>query len=372
MRTIFFLLQKEFLQIFRNRSMLRIILIIPIVQLVILSNAANYEVKDLSIDVVDHDLSSWSRRLTHKLTASGYFRLNRQTFDREDGFRDLQRDQADIVLVIPPHFERDLVREDKVTLQLLVNAINGSKAGLANAYAGSIIRDFNRNIRTEWLALDERNGPPVIAVTFSNWYNTRLDYKIFMVPGILVVLVTMIGAFLSGMNIVKEKEIGTIEQLNVTPIRKHHFILGKLIPFWIVALFELAFGLLVGKLVFSLPMAGSLWLVFLFAAVYLWVMLGMGLLISTFTETQQQAMFIAWFFVIIFMLMSGLFTPVENMPHWAQVITWFNPIAYFVKVIRMVLLKGSGWADIQFFLLVMLGYALVMNGIAIWNYRKTS
>jgi len=372
MRTIFFLLQKEFLQIFRNRSMLRIILIIPIVQLLILSNAANYEVKDLSIDVVDHDLSSWSRRLVHKLTASGYFRLNRHTFSREDGFRDLQQDKADIVLVIPPHFERDLVREDKATLQLLVNAINGSKAGLANAYAGSIIRDFNRNIRTEWLALNERDGPPVIAVTFSNWFNTRLDYKIFMVPGILVVLVTMIGAFLSGMNIVKEKEIGTIEQLNVTPIRKHHFILGKLIPFWVLALFELAFGLLAGKLVFSLPIGGSLWLVFLFAAVYLWVMLGMGLLISTFTETQQQAMFIAWFFVIIFILMSGLFTPVESMPQWAQVVTWFNPIAYFVKVIRMVLLKGSGWADIQFFLLAMLVYALVMNGIAIWNYRKTS
>jgi len=372
MRTIKFILQKEFLQIFRNKAMVKIIFIIPIVQLLILSYAANYEVKNLAVDVVDYDHSPWSQRLVHKLTASGYFKLQRHTFNIKEAYEDLQLDKADIVVVIPRHFERDLVKEDKAPLQLLVNAINGTKAGLANAYAGSTIMDFNKNIRTEWLALDERNAPPVIEVTYSNWFNTRLDYKIYMVPGILVVLVTMIGSFLSGMNIVKEKEIGTIEQLNVTPIRKHHFILGKLIPFWIIALFELAFGLLIGKLVFSIPMAGSIWLVFLFAAVYLWVMLGMGLLISTFTDTQQQAMFIAWFFVLIFILMSGLFTPVESMPEWAQVFTWFNPIAWFVKVIRMVLLKGSGWANIQTYLLIMLGYALVMNGIAIWNYRKTT
>lgn len=372
MRTILFIIQKEFLQIFRNKTMVKIIFLVPVLQLLVLSYAANYEIKNIAIDVVDHDLSPWSRQLVHKLLASGYFKLHRQTFDQQEAYRDLQLDKADIVLEIPAHFERDLVREDKAQLQLLVNAINGTKAGLANAYAGNIIRDFNRQIRTEWLALEEDSGPARIDVTFSNWFNVPLDYKFFMVPGILVALVTMIGAFLSGMNIVKEKEIGTIEQLNVTPIRKHHFILGKLVPFWIVALFELAFGLLVAKLVFQLPFAGNMGLIFLFAAVYLWVMLGMGLLISTFTETQQQAMFIAWFFVIIFLLMSGLFTPIESMPEWAQALTWVNPIAYFVKVIRMVMLKGSGWENIQLSLLIMFLYALVMNGIAIWNYRKTT
>ncbi|HVI45611.1 MAG TPA: ABC transporter permease [Chitinophaga sp.] len=370
MRTILFLLQKEFLQIFRSRAMLRIILIVPVVQLLLLSYAANYEIKNIAIDVIDQDLSPWSRQLVNKLTASGYFRLHRQTFNTKDAWNDIATDRADLILVIPPHFERDLVKDDEAQLQLLVNAINGSKAGIAYGYAASIIRDFNQQVRLSWLALDKRNGPPVIPITYSNWYNERLDYKVFMVPGILVVLVTMIGAFLSGMNIVKEKEIGTIEQLNVTPIRKYQFILGKLIPFWVVAIFELAFGLLIGTLVFRLPIVGNIALVFLFAAVYLWVMLGMGLLISTFTDTQQQAMFIAWFFVIIFMLMSGLFTPVESMPHWAQVITWFNPIAYFVKVIRMVMLKGSGWEHIRTYLYIMLAFALVMNSIAILNYRK--
>lgn len=371
MRTILFILQKEFIQIFRNKAMLRIILIVPIVQLIVLANAANYEIKNIAIDVVNQDMSPWSQRLVNKLLASGYFRLNRQTFSQQEAFEDIKADKADLILTIPAHFERNLVREEKASVQLVVNAINGSKAGLANGYAASIIRDFNQHIRVEWLALDKLEGPSVIDVTYTHWFNARMDYKVFMVPGILVVLVTMIAAFLSGMNIVREKEIGTIEQLNVTPIRKHHFILGKLLPFWILALFELAFGLLVGKLLFQIPVAGNIGWVFLFAAVYLWVMLGMGLLISTVTDTQQQAMFISWFFVIIFMLMSGLFTPVESMPQWAQVITWFNPIAYFVKIIRMVMLKGSGWVDIQFSLLAMLGTAVVMNLIAIRNYRKT-
>ncbi|WP_295119373.1 ABC transporter permease [uncultured Chitinophaga sp.] len=371
MRTIFFILQKEFLQVFRNRAMLPIIFVMPVIQLLILAFAANYEIKNIRIDIVDQDRSSWSQRLTHKILASGYFELNDAPLSVKAAYEHLAQDDADLILVIPPNFERNLVRQDKASLQLLVNAINGSKAGLANGYATNIIRSFNKDVRAEWLAMDERNGPPRIDVTYSNWFNQEMNYKYFMVPGILVVLVTMIGAFLSGMNIVKEKEVGTIEQLNVTPIRKHHFIIGKLLPFWIIALFELAFGLLLGKLIFHLPMEGNVLLIFLFAAVYLVVMLGMGLLISTFTDTQQQAMFITWFFIIIFVLMSGLFTPVESMPDWAQKITWFNPITYFVKVIRMVMLKGSGWEHIRHYFFIMCAFAVVINAIAVWNYRKT-
>ncbi|WP_343703933.1 ABC transporter permease [Chitinophaga sp.] len=371
MRTIFFILQKEFLQVFRNRSMLPIIFVVPVVQLLVLAFAANYEIRNLSVDVVDYDGSTWSRQLRDKLLSSGYFTLHRQSYSHKEAFEDLEANRADLVLTIPAHFERDLVRENEAKVQLLVNAINGSKAGLAYGYAASIIGQFNRQVRMDWLALDEDDGPEHIDVTYRYWYNPTLNYKFFMVPGILVVLVTLIGAFLSGMNIVKEKEIGTIEQLNVTPIRKHHFIIGKLLPFWIIALFELAFGLTVGKLVFSLPFEGNIAWVFLFAAVYLLVMLGLGLLISTFTETQQQSMFITWFFLIIFILMSGLFTPIESMPAWAQKLTLINPVAYFVKVIRMVMQKGSGWADIQHYFGIMLLMAAVVNGVAVWNYRKT-
>jgi ABC-2 type transport system permease protein len=193
-----------------------------------------------------------------------------------------------------------------------------------------------------------------------------------MVPGILVLLVTMITLFLSGMNIVREKEIGTLEQINVTPIKKSQFIIGKLFPFWVIGMALLTIGLIIAKLVFNVPMIGSLPLMYFYTSIYILVVLGIGLFISNFTDTQQQAMFIAWFFTVIFILMSGLFTPIESMPQWAQIVTEFNPIKYFVEVMRMVMLKGSGFMDILPQVLKTLLYALVMNGLAVWSYKKTS
>jgi ABC-2 type transport system permease protein len=174
------------------------------------------------------------------------------------------------------------------------------------------------------------------------------------------------------MNIVREKEIGTLEQINVTPIKKHQFIIGKLFPFWVLGLVILTVGLLIAKIIFNVPMLGNIGLIYLFASVYLLVILGMGLLISNYTDTQQQAMFIAWFFVVIFILMSGLFTPIESMPEWAQNVTLFNPIRYFVEIIRMVMLKGSGFQDIVPQLSIIALYAFIMNGLAVWSYKKTN
>jgi len=210
-----------------------------------------------------------------------------------------------------------------------------------------------------------------ISIANSYWYNPELNYKAFMVPGILVLLVTMIGAFLSSVNIVREKEIGTIEQINVTPIKRHQFMLGKTIPFWIIGMIELTLGLILAKLVFNIPTVGSFFTLYAFAAVYLLVVLGIGLLISTITDTQQQAMFITWFFFVIFILMSGLFTAIENMPPWAQKITAANPIRYFIEVMRMVLLKGAGFADIKAHFLIISFFAIAINYLAILRYRKT-
>jgi ABC-2 type transport system permease protein len=212
---------------------------------------------------------------------------------------------------------------------------------------------------------------PMINIDYSNWYNSELDYITYMVPGILVVLVTMIGTFLSGMNVVKEKEIGTIEQLNVSPIKKYQFITGKLMPFWFIGIGELAFGLLIGIIVFKIPMLGSPLIIFMLASVYMFVVLGMGLLISTLTNTQQQAMFIAWFFLVLFILMGGIFTPVESMPAWAQAIAYFNPVAQFNRAMRMIMLKGSGFKDVLPTLYFFIVYASVMMSLAVWRYRKT-
>ncbi len=370
MQTIKFLLQKEFLQIFRNKSMIVLIIIMPIIQLVILSNAANYEIKNINLHIIDRDLSTASRQLIGKFQASAYFNIVNTSFSTEVAMRDIESDKADLFLDIPPNFEKDLRVQNGAKLQISVNAINGQKAGLAVNYGNGIIQDFNADIRTEWLDLTKDKAQSTIDIPFSNWFNPELNYKNYMVPGILVMLVTMIGMFLSAMNIVKEKEIGTIEQLNVTPIHKYQFVIGKLLPFWLIGLFEMGFGLFVGKMVFNIPIEGSLWLIFAFSSVYLLLVLGIGLLVSTMTDTQQQAMFISWFFLVIFILMSGLFTPIESMPVWAQRATYLNPIAYFVDFMRSVMLKGSRFLAVQQHFIILSGYALLVNILAILNYRK--
>lgn len=372
MRTIFIIVRKEFLQIFRNRSMLPIIFIMPVVQLLVLANAASFEIEHLKVHVQDFDHTSTSRALIQKFAASPYFDFVKYTSNETAATEDFLKDKADLIVRIPHGFEKDLVKEQKADVQLVINAINGSAAAVSNGYATSILQDFNKNIAAQWI--NKLNCAPVktIETKVSYWFNPEMNYQTFMVPGILVLLVTMIGMFLAGMNIVREKEIGTIEQLNVTPIKKYQFITGKLLPFWILALFELAFGLLIGKLVFDIPIVGSIFLIFFFAAIYLMVILGMGLFVSTITETQQQAMFIAWFFMVIFILMSGLFTPIESMPGWAQAITRFNPVAYFVAVMRMVMLKGAHFADIRLHLAVMVFSAFLLLGLATWRYRKVA
>jgi len=277
-----------------------------------------------------------------------------------------------MVLEIPAHFERDLARNHKAAIQLRINAIDGQAAGLAAAYSSAIMGDFSQQVVLDWYRLPKIEGGKVIAVNESYWYNPYLNYKIYMVPGILVLLVTLIGMFLSGMNLVREKEIGTIEQINVTPIHKYHLLAGKIIPFLVIALFELAFGLTIGHVFFHVPIIGSLWLVFGVAVVYLLVAIGFGMFISTMVQTQQQSMFVSFFFMMIFVMMSGLFTSVESMPEWGQWLNRINPIAYFVRVMRMILLKGASFRNIQEEFWSLVVYAAVVFGLALARYRKTA
>ncbi len=369
MRTILYILQKEFTQIFRNKGMLPIMFVMPVVQLLVLSFAATFEMKNIKIDIVDNDKSPQSRALISKFKGSKFYSIVNYSDAYKIAETDLKSNKADIILQIPQYFERDLIKEDKASVQLTINAINGSAAGLINAYTFSIIKDLNRNILLD--TYGQKLEMP-IQTTTSFWFNPQLDYKTYMVPGILVLLVTIIGLFLSAMNVVREKEIGTIEQINVTPIHKYEFIAGKLLPFWIIAMFELAFGLFIAKIIFSLPVLGSLFVVFTTAGIYLLAVLGLGLFISTITNTQQQAMFIAWFFMVIFILMSGLFTPIDSMPDWAQKINIINPIAYFIKVMRMVLLKGSGFAEVIHQIIALSIYAVVSLTLAVRMYKKKS
>ena len=374
MRILRFLLIKEFKQIFRNRTILAIIMVMPVTELVILPMAADYEVKNINLAVVDHDHSTYSRNLVNKILSSGNFRLSAYTDSYEKAFNQIAADEADLILEFPQGFEEQLVREGSQQLFIAVNAINGTKAGLGAGYINQIIRNYSQdisvNISTQQVYNDSGNSQ--IEIRASNWYNLHLNYKVFMVPGILAILVTLVGGFLSALNIVKEKEAGTIEQINVSPIKKHHFILGKLIPFWLLANLVFTIGLFIAWLLYGIVPLGSLLVLYSFVWIYLLAILGFGLLISTFCETQQQAMLIMFFFLMIFILMGGLFTSIDSMPEWAKVITKFNPLSYFIEVMRMVILKGSSLGDISRHIAVIACFALVLNAAAIFNYKKTS
>lgn len=373
MRSLLFLLRKEFKQIFRNKALLPLIFIAPIMQLIILPFAADYEVKNINVSIVDHDHSPSSQQLIAKMTASGYFRLTDYGQSFKESLKQIENEKADLILEIPTNFERDLIKEKSAELFIAANAINGVKAGLGSSYLSRIIRDFNEDIRTKWVNQNGVSANSLIDVTSSNWFNPYLIYNKFMVPGILVALVTMVCSYMCALNIVKEKEVGTIEQINVTPIKKYQFILGKLIPFWIIGMFVFTVGLfVVGRFIYGIVPVGNLFWLYGYLSIYLIAILGLGLLISTISETQQQAMSVAFFFIMIFMMMSGLFTSIDSMPQWAYIVTKMIPVTYFIEVVRMIVLKGSDFYDIQHHFLIITGFALLLNGLAIWNYRKTS
>ncbi|MCB0503316.1 MAG: ABC transporter permease [Bacteroidetes bacterium] len=368
-----FLLEKEFRQIFRNKSILPLIMVLPIIQLLIIPLAAEYEIKNINIAIVDHDHSTYSQELISNITSSGYFKLTDYSNSYPDAFQHFETDRSDLILEIPIDFERNLIRESEHSLYLAVNAINGTKASVGSAYLGRIINDFNRDIQLEWADPSLLATIPKIEITSSNWFNPMLNYQFFMVPGILAILVTMVGVYMCSLNIVKEKELGTIEQINVTPIKKYHFLLGKLIPFWIIGNFMFSIGLLgVARIVYHIVPVGSLLLLYGYLAIFLVALLGIGLLISTYSGNQQQSMSLAFFTIMIFILMGGLFTPIESMPEWAKWIARFNPVAYFIQVIRMIVMKGSCFQDIKQQILIMLGFAFLFNTWAILNYRKTN
>lgn len=372
MRTLIFLLRKEFLQIFRDKLILRMIFALPVIQLILLPYAATYEIKNITLSVVDHDHSEYSRTLINKFTASGYFQLVDYSKTYNDALDKVEQDKADLIVEIPNGFERDLIREDETKVLFAANAISGQTAGLAVAYANTILKDFNNDVRIQWIQQPRLSTISVIDITNSNCFNPQMNYKKFIVPGVLALLVTLVGFLMSSLNIVKEKEIGTIEQLNVSPIKKYQFILSKLIPFWVLGLVVLTIGFIISFIIYGIYLAGSFWVGYLFAGIYLIALLGFGLLTSIYADTQQQAMFIAYFFMLVFILLGGLFSPIENMPDWAQYLTYINPVRYLIEAMRMLVLKGSSFWDLRYHFLIVMGFAIGFNGLAIWRYKKTN
>ena len=368
MRTILFLIRKEFIQIFRNKFISKAIFAVPLLQMLILVPAITFELKNANIVVVDMDQSVESRSLINKLEGSNFFRITGQVFSEKAANDLMLKGKCEVILQIPADFGKNTGLGIPAKIGISVDAINASSAQLVWAYVNGVIRDFDSRL----IVNEQFITPPVINITSRNWYNEKLNYKFYMLPGILAILVTAIGFMLAGLNMVREKESGTIEQMNVTPIRKYQFIISKMVPFIIIGLIDMALGLFMGRLAFGIPFVGSITLMFVCATIFLIAVLGLALFISTFSGTQQQFMFTAFFCMIVFILMSGVFTPFDSMPQWAKDFNLINPVAYLMKINRMIMLKGSSMNDMSREIVSLIIIAISFTTLAVWRYRKTA
>jgi len=365
LRSLRFLLRKEFLQIRRDKVILRMLLVMPLVQLVVLGNAATFEVTRARLYVVDHDRTSATRAVVDRLSASGRFVPVATSASGAAADAALLDRDADMIIVLPAGFERDLVRDRRAPVQFILNAEDGSAAGVTQGYALEIVRRYAA----------ERSGAaqPTVEVRRRGWYNPELDYRDYMVPGILVQLLTLIGTLMTALNIVREKEAGTLDQLNVTPVTRSAFIAAKLIPLWAIGLVELAAGLLIARFLFGVPMVGNPAVVFFAGGIYLVAALGIGLWVSTVTETQQQAVFVTFSIMLVYLLMSGLFTPMRAMPEWVQWVARANPMLHFIHLMRGVMMKGAGLADVAPQLAVLATASVVVLTAAVrFHHKRTA
>ncbi|QZE15611.1 ABC transporter permease [Halosquirtibacter laminarini] len=365
MKVILYLIQKEFLQIRRNKAILPIIFAMPIVQMLVLVWATTMELKEVNVGVIDQDHSALSRKLYTKLEGLDCFCL--QPLNANGSALDqLHREHLDAVVEIPEHFGRDFESNINVKPQVAINAVNSSNAEMIKGYFESQWHSFESHQRDVGYSVTPAD------IHFRYWYNPEMDFKYYMAPGILAILISLVGMMLSGMNFVREKEMGTIEQINVTPIKKYQFILGKLIPFMIIGIVDLLLGIGIARLAFGQPIAGNLFTLMFSTAVYLVPLLGISLWVSAVSDKQQQVMFICFFFLLVFILMSGMFTPVESMPQWAQILNYLNPLFYYIRIIRGVLLKGASIIDIQFEIISLFVYGILIFLIATFKYKKVS
>ena len=355
-----YLIQKEFLQIRRNAFLPRLIVIFPIMMICVMPWVMNQEVKNIRVDVVDNDRSTLSRQLVHSIEASNYFIFNGQKPTYRAALKDIEAMDADVVLVIPLHYSRDLTQGRRPQVLIAANAVNGTKGSMGSAYLSQIV---TAHVEPSVAAMQAK-----LSTLFL--YNKHLNYKVFMIPALFAMVMMLMCGFLPTLNIVGEKEAGTIEAINVTPVPKWAFILAKLIPYWLIALFVIVVNILLSWLIYGITCAGPLWLVFVLAMLLALFWSSFGLIISNYSDTMQQAVFVMWFFVVCMLLLSGLFTPVRSMPHLAYLTTYVNPMHYFVDGIRTVFVRGGDFHSIAHQLLALLVIASLMAVWAIKSYRK--
>ncbi|MBR0268660.1 MAG: ABC transporter permease [Prevotella sp.] len=347
--TLKHLIQKEFLQIRRNSFLPRLIVLFPIIIMCVMPWVMQMEVKNIVVDVVDIDHTVESQRLVQQIAASNYFIFGGQKSTYADAMKDIEKGKADVILEI---------RDGKYLIA--ANAVNGTKGAMGSAYLSQIVGSAAGNFT------------PSTFLSSLVLYNKGQNYKLFMIPALFAIVMMLMTGFLPTLNIVGEKEAGTIEQINVTPVSKWSFILAKLIPYWLIALFVITVCLLLAWLVYGITPAGPVWLIYVLAMLLALFFSSFGLIVSNYSDTMQQAMFVMWFFVVSLLLLSGLFTPTRSMPQWAYLTTYVNPMHYFIDAIRTVFIRGGGLHETAHQVLALAGIGTLMGCWAVQSYKKNS
>lgn len=383
-----YLLEKEFRQFMRDPMLPKIAIVFPVLMILVFPFAVNMEIRGINLVVVDNDRSVLSQELIEKCTESGYFKIVDICDDPAAARALMDRNDADAILTIEQGFSRDIVKGGDMPLGVKVNTVNGTKGSIGSQYLSACIMGFMQSRQASGggsgvagpgsaagvagTAVGAAAQGPVIKASSKYYYNPYMDYKLFMVPALIVIAVTMVTGFFPALNIVGEKQAGTIEQINVTPVKKTAFIICKLIPYWVITYFMIAMCLLIAWIAFGYVCKGSLWAVALFTLLHITVTAGLGLVVSNNSENAQQAMFVMMFFVLIFMLMGGVYTPIESMPEWAQYLTYANPLRYYGDAMRSIFLKGSSFLDVWYDAVGLSVIAVISVTAAIAGYKKTN
>jgi ABC-2 type transport system permease protein len=370
MQRILYMMIKEFRQIFRTREMLGVIFGVPLVQMIILGFTITNEVKNVSLLIADQDNSNISRELVRAFEQTDRFKISSYENSQRSIIEAMQNWEAQIVLIIPPNFARNLERNIQPEIQILIDGLDGNTAGIASGYAQGILSKFSEQWLKKPLQQISKNKSHSVVMQERVWYNPNLDNAQYMIPGIVVVLITVISMMLSGISLVKEKEIGTLEQLMVTPLQRHQLLLGKVLPFLCLTFIELTIVMIAAQFIFSIEVKGSYILVGFLSFLFLFTTIGLGIFVSTITSTQQQAMFVAWFMMVFMLMMSGFFIPIENMPLTLQKITYLNPMRYYLYIIRDIFQKGSSLRYLLNDVIPMTMYGILIFGFSVLKFHK--
>ena len=364
-----YLIEKEFKQIFRDKFLPKIIFIFPFIALILLPFAANYDIKNVRLAIVDNDNTTYSKELINRLSANESITLTAMKPTYNSALSLIQSDKSDMIINIPKGFEKDFITQKKSHILVSTNSVNGIKGSMGAMYALNIISDFSNDKTSEVVSIQQKGG---VEIKPLYQFNKELNYKLFMVPALMVMILTIICGFLPALNIVGEKEKGNMEQINVTPVTKPIFILSKLIPYWIIGTIVISIGFLVARFVYGIIPVGNIFVVYLFSFIFILAISGLGLILSNYASTYQQAMFMMFFFIMMLILMSGLYTPFNSMPHWAKIVGSFSPLKYFIEVMRNIYLKGSTLMELLPQLYTMLSFVVVIDTWAVVSYRKKS